>query len=1324
AIPEFNRAGVDYPWVKFHDGSQTTADSWLVRQFGSGANFPYGSDRVGYGIAYAIVTVRVNAELFSGPPQIVFVLDGVKLYDPRLDSSVGGSGSQRFASPSTWAFTRNPKVIEYNILRGITYGGAWAYGLQSLSAGRLPLASWFAAMNECDALVDKNGGGTEAQFRCGGEISFDKQPADVLAAINRACNGELAETGGLYETRCGAAGSATLSFSDDDIIITKPQSLDQFPGLDSLINAVTGRYPEPTAAWAMTDAPALYDADLESADGDRRLTANLDFELVPYLEQVERLMKASRDDARRFRTHTLVLPPECWGAVAPLTFVAWTSAREGYSAKLFKVTACTDSRDLDQIVTLKEVDPADYDWTPADDFKPKTVGPLTIAYPAAQAMSGFAVSAITITGADGRAKAGIRLSWTTSGIDDVDGVQFQVAAQSDHSAINLAGETDHFSAGQLDISENILSATAYSVRAKYRPISARDTSWSSWLDVTTDDVRLAAPDFADFTIDLSRLASPVQVLVNKINPVEALGYDSQALIRDLQVRVEQDAESILRLTALTNDQALRLGATIAYQANTITTRFTALVEAEASARRDLAAIVGGFSDGFGETVPVLAARVTTLESTTASLATGKADASSLATLDSEINTPTTGIAARLTNAESAIALLDGTSTATISQTAAAVRGQGLDIDKIGETLQTILAHVNDNAKRIAATVAFVMTTITATVTDGQSAMAKSQADLGAMLQTADATLSATITTVNQASVDRDAALTSSIATYASYFGDGIDGTNTVASKISTEASTRSAADTTLTNSVNTLTSWFGAGIDAVNTVAAKLSTEASTRASADTALASRATNLESVLTGFTTDGSVGAAISGEASTRAAADSANASDITTIYSYFGAGIDGSHTVASKISAEASARASADTAMASDISTIYSYFGTGINGTNTVVAAIASEASTRASADSALSSRTSTLEAALNSYTGINAVATAFSTVNAAVSAKSTVFVSSTTPTASAAGDLWIDTGNGNAAKTWNGSSWVARPDLNKATTFAQNSAPVAGAIGDIWINTASGANTMSRWNGSAWAAVDNATIAATASSLSTLSTTVSDHTTTLASYGTSIAGLQAEWGVQINTDNRVTGLVRLDGGATNSNFVVVANNFYYYDPTAGETPLFAISGGTAYLNCPLVAGLITADTVFANNIISHGKLVSGAGSQSYQAFGSGSKSSPTVTASNAATWTDVASVTVTGKGGTSAVVGSFTVKKHSGSFSSAYWRINISGGAAPLVSAVEFDSTPSTASVIMATGKEDSLGDGTSRTYVLQVSGDNSTGSFDVYNAQLLATVSR
>ncbi|MBV9549634.1 MAG: hypothetical protein JO256_08195, partial [Alphaproteobacteria bacterium] len=42
AIPEFNRAGVDYLWVKFHDGSQTTADSWLVSQFGSDANFPYG----------------------------------------------------------------------------------------------------------------------------------------------------------------------------------------------------------------------------------------------------------------------------------------------------------------------------------------------------------------------------------------------------------------------------------------------------------------------------------------------------------------------------------------------------------------------------------------------------------------------------------------------------------------------------------------------------------------------------------------------------------------------------------------------------------------------------------------------------------------------------------------------------------------------------------------------------------------------------------------------------------------------------------------------------------------------------------------------------------------------------------------------------------------------------------------------------------------------------------------------------------------------------------------------------------------------------------
>lgn len=86
-IQEYRKGGVDHMWVKFYDGTQTTADPWLVSTVSSTPR-PYQSSRVGRGIPYAIVTClapeRKDGEekpLFSGVPSIKFEVTGAKLYD-------------------------------------------------------------------------------------------------------------------------------------------------------------------------------------------------------------------------------------------------------------------------------------------------------------------------------------------------------------------------------------------------------------------------------------------------------------------------------------------------------------------------------------------------------------------------------------------------------------------------------------------------------------------------------------------------------------------------------------------------------------------------------------------------------------------------------------------------------------------------------------------------------------------------------------------------------------------------------------------------------------------------------------------------------------------------------------------------------------------------------------------------------------------------------------------------------------------------------------------------------------------------------------------
>lgn len=492
-VTEFRQSGTDYLWVRFVDGTQSAADSWLVSTFGSDPQYPYSSAMIGKGVAYAIVTALVNEQLFSGFPTYRFEMDGVKLYDRRQDSTAGGSGSQRWATPSTWAFTENPMVIAENVLRGMSYGGSWFYGLQALSDSRLPASAWFAAQNECDLLVDNHSSGTEPQYRCGGEILVNIQPADTLDELNKSCNARLAEIGGIYKPLVGAAAGAVLSFTDADILATEAQSDTPFPSLASLINGITAHYPDPTQGWQTIDAPPLLTPDLETADGDRELISDINYGLVPFAEQVQRLMKSALGEARRFRQHAIVLGPIAW-PVEPLDSGSWTSDRNGYTDKLFLFKAIQDQSNCDVGTGITEVDPSDYDWNPSTDYQPVNSAPVIFAQPPAQAMSGWAVSGETIVGDGGREQAGIELSWDTTGIDDVNGVQYQVRLASDSSSV-LAGETDHFADGSGVISQNILSDTAYQARGRYRSASGnRSFDWSSWLSVTTPNILITIPD--------------------------------------------------------------------------------------------------------------------------------------------------------------------------------------------------------------------------------------------------------------------------------------------------------------------------------------------------------------------------------------------------------------------------------------------------------------------------------------------------------------------------------------------------------------------------------------------------------------------------------------------------------------------------------------------------------------------------------------------------------------------------------------------------------------------------------------------------------------
>ncbi|NLR96609.1 hypothetical protein HGP17_07160 [Rhizobium sp. P38BS-XIX] len=495
----------DYLWIKFLDGTQTSPDAFLTAKFGTHAERPWKSTMIGRGCQVVILTSRYNTDLFKGVPSGLFEPHPLPLYDVRKDSSVGGNGAHRWADPSSWEPSSNPAVMAYNLARGVYYGTEWVYGGQNIGAFCLPAANWMAAANACDASVQLDDGSSEPAFRAGYDVQCDQEPLDAISELLKGCNGRIAEVGGVFKMLVGMPGGAVYSFTDDDIVVTEEQDFQPFPSLSATYNAIEATYPEPGEKWATKDAPGRYNADLEAQDGNRRLPAQVQLLAVPFANQVQRVGLAMIQDYRRFRVHQVSLPPDAY-PLEPNDVVSWSSDRNGYSEKKFLVVKVEPQPNFLIVVTLKEVDPADYDWHPGLQL-PTAIGWLGPITPPSQPMIGWTVEPATIKDAGGiDRRPAIKISCAPD-LDDVTGVWVQVRLKETADIVFDSDSNPYASPYSWLISGQwTLSNTEYEARGRYLPKSNRATDWSAWLAVKTPNVLIQAADVLDGAIIQSKIA--------------------------------------------------------------------------------------------------------------------------------------------------------------------------------------------------------------------------------------------------------------------------------------------------------------------------------------------------------------------------------------------------------------------------------------------------------------------------------------------------------------------------------------------------------------------------------------------------------------------------------------------------------------------------------------------------------------------------------------------------------------------------------------------------------------------------------------------------
>jgi hypothetical protein len=569
-VAEYRKGGVDHLWIKFYDGTQTVADPFLVSTFAADPNRPYQSSRVGRGVPYVVVFARAperndegDKPLFQGIPTFKFVSNGVRWYNLTLDSTAGGVGPHRWDNPATWGGVGdfNPIVHLYNVLRGVRYAGQWLYGMQGTSAARLPAANWIAGINAAQTGI-AGPAGTEPTYRAGGEIQVGAQVAITAEALLTAANARLVENGGIYTVYVGPPGAPVMAFADGDILSTEEQSFSPFLSLADTVNGMDASYPNPGEGWNSKKAPPLLRPDLEVLAGNRRLMASVSLDLVPYAAQVQRLMLWALNEALRARRHTFVLGPE-FRVIEPGDVVRWTSARNGYVDKLFRVDGVIYKWNLDVIVDLTEVDPSDYDWDQEVDYRPVIDGPLVLVGPKPMPMQGWQVFPAAIKDETGAGRRPTIEVWAASGVPSVERIRVQVRVGDETGPLQFDAEVPYADPWKWILQGQFPPNTPHVVRGIF--IGPQASEWSGWLAVTTPNIKLGA---LDIDIAFDEIAAEIS---------EDLKFISLS-IRDVEENFERLGSLLSEQDLANYNDKLAMRRELAVTADGLTASFNEIIE--------------------------------------------------------------------------------------------------------------------------------------------------------------------------------------------------------------------------------------------------------------------------------------------------------------------------------------------------------------------------------------------------------------------------------------------------------------------------------------------------------------------------------------------------------------------------------------------------------------------------------------------------------------------------------------------------------------------------------------------------------------------------
>jgi hypothetical protein len=487
-------------YLRFYRGTQTTADATLIANANPAGRWDSNSVLKGMSYVIAFFAYQKDEPLYeNGIPELMFEMEGARLYDWRYDSTNGGSGSQRWDDTSTWVYTDNPFVAIYNYIRGFHVNDERLIGM-GVQPYDILHTTFTAAANACEESVTLDAGGSEQRYRCSTMLSADEgiTHAQSLDALLSTAAGYLYDYAGYYYAQAGVAQSVSDTITDAELVVGATVTYAAKRSRSDLVNRVHGQYLDPVNYESQS-----YGAQVDSGaaiNDNEELGRSLDLLSVPSRTQAERIAKIRLRESRAQATAKVTLGFNHVDKQAG-DWITWTSARFG--TKTWRIV----DRIIDPItrtvsLDLVETNSAVYQWNSADEAV-ANAAPIRIE-PGGRisTVSGFTVQATTITGGDSKVWPALKFNWTPVVDTTVDSVVIEYRIFGTTAASRISDFTPED--GQHYTTDYVVGGSNYEARATITTTPARVTTWTAWtsqvttaaadLQVTIDDLVDEAPD--------------------------------------------------------------------------------------------------------------------------------------------------------------------------------------------------------------------------------------------------------------------------------------------------------------------------------------------------------------------------------------------------------------------------------------------------------------------------------------------------------------------------------------------------------------------------------------------------------------------------------------------------------------------------------------------------------------------------------------------------------------------------------------------------------------------------------------------------------------